>query len=116
MVGVLDALLQAANRAINLLRCDRVVPVYTDIVYDATCKYSVSGFAWLFSSLLIVSIMGMIMIMFRSSYQNTIMEKAPNFMDDSSSVPLRRRSTNPPDSKSTNDVEEEAEEFKDEGE
>ena len=99
MIGVLDALLQASNRAINLLRCERVVPVYTDIVYDATCKYSVSGFAWIFSCLLIVSCCGMIMIMFRSSYQNTVFENPPTYMDDSSTVPLRRRESRSPSRK-----------------
>lgn len=96
MIGVLDALLSATNRAINLLRCDRVVPVYTDIVYDATCKHSVKGFAWIFSALLIVSVCGMIMIMFRSAYQNTVFEGAPGMeglMDDSSRTPLQRQSS-----------------------
>lgn len=84
MVGVMEALIQASERTINLLRCDRIVPVYTDIVYGATCTHSVTGFTWLFSSLLIVSVMGMIMIMFRSSYQNTIFTRPPALMDESS--------------------------------
>jgi len=84
MVGVLDSLLQSSSRAVNLLSCERVVPVYTTIFYDATCKYSITGFTWLFSCLLIVSAMGMIMIMFRSSYQNTIYERSPILMDESS--------------------------------
>ena len=90
MVGVMDALGQSTSRAINLLRCERVVPVYTDIVYGATCTYSISGFTWLFASLLIVSTMGMIMIMFRSSYQNTIFERPPP-LDDSSGGSRRSR-------------------------
>jgi hypothetical protein len=94
MIGVLDALLQASARVVNLLRCDRIVPVYTDIVYDATCKYAVSGFAWIFSALLIVSVCGMIMIMFRSSYQNTVFEGPPGMLDESSTRPLRRRPSN----------------------
>jgi len=91
MVGVLDALLQSGNRAINLLKCDRIVPVYTDMVYNATCTNSIYGFTWIFSSLLLVSIFGMIMIMFRSSFQNTIFDRPPSMMDDSSGVHDRQR-------------------------
>ena len=94
MVGVMDALLQSSNRAINLLRCERIVPVYTSMVYDATCSYSVSGFTWMFCCLLIVSLCGMIMIMLRSSYQNTIFERPPQLMDENSSVPFRTRPRN----------------------
>ncbi|CAB9498386.1 expressed unknown protein [Seminavis robusta] len=79
-VGLLDALLKAADRALNLLRCETLVPFYTDIVYDGTCTYSITGFAWLFACLLIVSVMGMMMIMFRASYQNTIYGNTPGTM------------------------------------
>ena len=93
MNGVLDALLQEANRALNLLSCETIVPIYTDVVYDGTCKYSVSGFAWIFSCLLIMSVMGMIMIMFRSSYQNTVFEKQQSLLDESSNVAYRARTS-----------------------
>ncbi|CAB9498380.1 expressed unknown protein [Seminavis robusta] len=93
MVGVLKALAQAGNQAIKLLRCEKLVPFYTDIVYDATCTYSVTGLAWIFSSLLILSVMGMILIMFRASYQNTIYEKPPGdtLEDENSSIPFHTR-------------------------
>lgn len=109
MVGVLDALLQASNRAISLLRCEKIVPVYTTFVYDGTCKYSVSGFTWIFACLFIVSCCGMIMIMFRSSYQNTVYEAAPTLMDESSSIRHSRRSgdSNAPSRKKSERFEDE---------
>jgi hypothetical protein len=91
MIGVLDALLQSANSVLNLLRCQYVVPIYTEITYDAVCTYSISGFAWIFSSLLILSVTAHIMIMFRSSYQNTVFDAKHAMLDESSGVGFRTR-------------------------
>jgi hypothetical protein len=99
MVGVMDALEQASNRALNLLACERIVPIYTDIVYDGTCRYSISGFTWIFCGLFIVSVMGMIMIMFRSSFQNTVFERPQADTSDESSAVNPRRGTTSPSSK-----------------
>ena len=73
MMAILNSLEKSAASGLSLLSCERIIPIYTEVVYDGTCNYSVSGFTWMFSSLLIISAMGMIMIMLRSSYQNNRM-------------------------------------------
>jgi hypothetical protein len=91
MVGVLDAVLQSANTVLNLLSCQQVVPIYTEISYDAVCTYSISGFTWIFSCLLILSATGHIVIMFRSSYQNTVFDLKHAMLDESSGLGFRTR-------------------------
>jgi uncharacterized membrane protein len=91
MIGVLDALKQSANSVLNLLSCQQVVPIYTEVSYDALCTYSISGFAWIFSCLLILSVTGHIVIMFRSAYQNTVLDTKHAMLDDSSGVASRSR-------------------------
>ncbi|CAB9521059.1 expressed unknown protein [Seminavis robusta] len=67
--AILDALEQAAAKGLQLLSCERIVPIYADVVYEGTCNHSVTGLTWMFSSLLVISTMGMIMIMLRSSFK-----------------------------------------------
>mmetsp|Transcript_7519 Transcript_7519/g.17226 ORF Transcript_7519/g.17226 Transcript_7519/m.17226 type:complete len:524 (-) Transcript_7519:455-2026(-) len=57
-----------AASAQNLLSCERILPIYTNAIYDGVCGASISGLTWTFSSLLVLSTMGVIMIMLRSSY------------------------------------------------
>ena len=93
MIGVMDALNQASNRVFDILRCDRIVPIYKSIVYDGTCKHSIKGLTWIFSALFVISLMGMIMIMFRSSFQNTVFEAQTKEMDNESSIVVHHRTT-----------------------
>jgi len=72
MEGILNDLDQLSVSTFDLLSCERIVPVYAEIVYDGTCNHSVAGFTWMFASLLIIATMGMIMIMLRSSYLNNL--------------------------------------------
>lgn len=44
------ALLRAsAKDTVELLRCDNIVPIYTQTVYGGTCTYSVQGVTWTFA-------------------------------------------------------------------
>lgn len=84
MLGVIEALKLAVDRAFDVLDCGEVVPIYIDVVYEGACKQSIKGFTWVFASLLIISVMSMIMIMFRSSYRNTVFEEPIDEIDESS--------------------------------
>jgi hypothetical protein len=93
MLKNLGTLQQSALDTLNLLKCDNIVPIYyTSTIYDGTCTYSVTGVTWTFAgefvsdniqkyvctliidhdlcfaAFLVIAFMGMIMIMFRSSY------------------------------------------------
>eukprot|EP00978_Attheya_sp_CCMP212_P006057 scaffold13640_cov65-Attheya_sp.AAC.3 len=61
-------LLAFAKSAIELLACRRVAPIYTNTFYTGTCKYSVEGVSWAFTSFLLIAIFSFTMIMFRSSW------------------------------------------------
>jgi hypothetical protein len=54
--------------ALNILRCDNIVTLYTYPVYDGTCTYSINGVTWAFASFTVVGFMGLVMIMLRSSW------------------------------------------------
>lgn len=68
MAGNLQILSDNARDALSLLSCERIVPLYVNSVYGATCTYSINGVTWTWSAFLVVATMGMIMIMFRSAY------------------------------------------------
>mmetsp|Transcript_12647 Transcript_12647/g.17943 ORF Transcript_12647/g.17943 Transcript_12647/m.17943 type:complete len:552 (+) Transcript_12647:136-1791(+) len=74
MVDNLRVLLDNVSSVLSLLECDRIVPIYTNLAYEATCKYSVTGATWIWSSLLVISTCALIMIMLRSSWQETVFE------------------------------------------
>ena len=72
METVVDAFLDAVKRALGLVACDRIVPIYHLAIYDGACQYSVSAVFWVFSSALIMGTFGLLMILFRASYKLTV--------------------------------------------
>jgi hypothetical protein len=72
MMAILDRLDEAGTSGLTLLSCERIVPLYTDAVYDGTCNHSVTGLTWIFACLLIIATTGMMMITFRSAYINNV--------------------------------------------
>jgi len=71
METLLGILASSITDALDLLSCRRIVPLYTDTVYQGMCTYSPQAVFWFFSSALVMAVMGMIMIMLRSSYKRT---------------------------------------------
>lgn len=71
MNGILDVVIEAVQRTINLLSCDRIVPIYHRAVYDSSCTYSVAAVFWVFSAALIMGAFGLLMILFRSACKPT---------------------------------------------
>ena len=49
MATNLRILKTSAQDTMNLLQCDRLVPIYTATVYDGTCTYSIQGVTWTFA-------------------------------------------------------------------
>jgi hypothetical protein len=72
MLAILNALDKAAEDGLQLLSCERIIPIYVQAVYTGTCNQSVTGLTWMFSSLLVISTFGMIMIMLRASFHNDV--------------------------------------------
>ena len=78
-------LAQSTAAALELLRCENIVSLYTNTFYGGTCTYSVNGVTWAFSSFMVVGIAGLIMIMLRSSWQAVItdtLSSASDFLDE----------------------------------
>jgi hypothetical protein len=68
MKSNLSILNDNARQALDLMSCDRIVPIYINSVYGATCTYSVTGVTWTWASFLVIAFMGMLMITFRAAY------------------------------------------------
>lgn len=83
MASNLQILSDNAQDTLSLLSCERIVPLYVNSVYGATCTYSMNGVTWTWSAFLVVATMGMIMIMFRSAYKPNATKYVDN--DDLSS-------------------------------
>lgn len=58
----------SADLTLSLLSCKRINPIYVNTFHEAACTYSVTGVTWIFSSLLVISVAGMLMITFRASW------------------------------------------------
>lgn len=71
MRSLLEALLESVYQMLDLLSCERVVRIYTSLLYDGACQYSVNGVMWVFASSLVMAIFGLVMILFRSAYKPT---------------------------------------------
>mmetsp|Transcript_13360 Transcript_13360/g.19105 ORF Transcript_13360/g.19105 Transcript_13360/m.19105 type:complete len:594 (+) Transcript_13360:176-1957(+) len=52
----------------NILKCDRIVPIFIDAAHISMCSELPTSIVWLFSCLLIISVMGMLMITLRSAW------------------------------------------------
>merc|ERR1712238_593423 len=64
----ITALSKASVRALNVMSCPNIVPLYTNAIYDATCHYSVIGATWVFSCTVLIAFFGLLCIMFRGAY------------------------------------------------
>lgn len=51
----------------GILSCQNINPIYTTLVYDATCTEAVDGFTWLYGSCFALCICAMTMITFRAA-------------------------------------------------
>jgi hypothetical protein len=65
---LINLLAQTSMRALNLMSCKNIVPLYTRAVYDATCNMSPAGLTWMFSCSVVIAFCGMAIIMFRGAY------------------------------------------------
>jgi len=65
---LISILAQTSTRALNLMACQNVVPIYTTFIYDAACSMSPIGLTWMLSCSVVISFFGMIIIMFRGAY------------------------------------------------
>lgn len=71
--GILGSLLERSKamgalllKVLDGLACLKIYAIYNKVVNDATCDKSLKGLTWAFSSLLIMSLSGMMMLTFRS--------------------------------------------------
>jgi hypothetical protein len=61
-------LLNTSKRAMQLMSCPNIVPLYTNAVYNQLCQDNVAGAKWCFTCFLLMSFFGMLCIMFRGAY------------------------------------------------
>eukprot|EP00804_Cyclotella_cryptica_P028491 CCRYP_014782-RA/>CCRYP_014782-RA protein AED:0.01 eAED:0.00 QI:0/-1/0/1/-1/1/1/0/567 len=64
----LRTLRNSADQTLNLVQCRNINELYVNTVHDATCTYSVEALAWIFGTSLVISVCGLIIIMFRAAY------------------------------------------------
>eukprot|EP00533_Pseudo-nitzschia_delicatissima_P008040 CAMPEP_0116084042 /NCGR_PEP_ID=MMETSP0327-20121206/3592_1 /TAXON_ID=44447 /ORGANISM="Pseudo-nitzschia delicatissima, Strain B596" /LENGTH=629 /DNA_ID=CAMNT_0003574963 /DNA_START=323 /DNA_END=2212 /DNA_ORIENTATION=- len=65
---LINVLAQTSIRALNLMSCGNIVPLYTRAVYEATCTMGPVGQTWMFSCTVAIAFFGMMAIMFRGAY------------------------------------------------
>ena len=69
MTQVLTTLREALLRSLDLLSCQRLVPIYTGTVYEAGCQYSIKGLVWMLASSVIVAFSGMMMCTYGAAFK-----------------------------------------------
>ena len=60
------------NESIEATSCNSIRPLLRDLVFGAPCTDTVDGFTWMFSSLMTMTILGLIMITTRAAMYNPI--------------------------------------------
>jgi hypothetical protein len=68
MSNQLKLLKQQADLSLDLVKCENINKLYVNTFHKAGCTYSVDAMAWIFTSSLVISVCGLIMVMLRSSY------------------------------------------------
>jgi len=71
MHSTVNVFLTAVYRILGLVSCQRIVPIYHGLVYDTTCRYTVSAVMWVFASALIMATFGVVMLLLRAGYKPT---------------------------------------------
>ena len=64
----LELLKETVDEALSLVNCEDINRMYVNAVHDAGCTKSPNALAWVYGSLLVISVCGMIMITLRASY------------------------------------------------
>jgi len=65
---LINILAQTSIRALNLMSCRNIVPIYTTAIYEATCTMSPVSMTWCLSCSIVIAFFGMLSIMFRGAY------------------------------------------------
>jgi len=71
LLTLLHNLNETLQQILTLFRCEDIVAIYTAIVYDGACTYSIQAIFWTYCSALAMAFFGMLMITFRASCRNT---------------------------------------------
>lgn len=69
---VVTTISTSLNSTLDLLGCDRIVPIYTKTIYDGLCGTNMVAMVWMFAGALIIGFLGMIMVTTRAAYKHTI--------------------------------------------
>ena len=90
-------LVKTVDNTLNLVNCKDINSMYVSAVHTATCTHAPAALGWIYGTLLTISISGMIMISFRSSYlafeQNAdtpVKKKAPETSNTRSNTSIQR--------------------------
>lgn len=63
---------EALSAAIELTGCSSMNPVFRRLYFGSTCTASVEGLTWLFSTMLAITIMGLVVLSTRAAFYNPI--------------------------------------------
>jgi hypothetical protein len=74
LAPTLDSLYGNARAATRLTDCSSIEPVLRQLAQGSTCSDSIDGLAWLFASLLVISVLGMIILSTRAALFNPVIE------------------------------------------
>lgn len=61
-------LLQIFGRSLSLFSCQRINEMYVNTFHIGLCEYSINAISWIFVSLLVIAICGMVLITLRASW------------------------------------------------
>jgi hypothetical protein len=70
------------NNIFNVTKCDRMVPYYTNTVYEGVCQVAPRAVLWVFCCALIVGLMGNIMATLRVAYKDIVVETIDKLPSD----------------------------------
>jgi len=86
MRGILETLQGDINRVLELLKCQDISPVINDALDDGVCYYAIAALAWCVICFSVITLLGLVMITFRSSFLRSVEEDIEDDGDEYKNV------------------------------
>jgi hypothetical protein len=63
---------------LDLMDCSRISPIFRQLLYGSTCTDSIGGLAWLYSMLILITILGFVILSTRAALYNPVIRGRRN--------------------------------------
>eukprot|EP00559_Dactyliosolen_fragilissimus_P007046 CAMPEP_0184856772 /NCGR_PEP_ID=MMETSP0580-20130426/1947_1 /TAXON_ID=1118495 /ORGANISM="Dactyliosolen fragilissimus" /LENGTH=367 /DNA_ID=CAMNT_0027351989 /DNA_START=509 /DNA_END=1612 /DNA_ORIENTATION=- len=70
LTGLFGTLVNAADKALNLSKCENINTIYVSFTHEAVCTELPHSIAWVFGTFIVITITGFVIITFRAAWKD----------------------------------------------